>query len=314
MMSKVIVTGGAGFIGSHIVEGLVGRGYQVIIIDNLAAGKLSNIEVALRSKKAEFVQGSILNLPLLRKLFSNADYVFHEAAKVSVPGSVKNPKATHNTNVTGTLNVLMAARNNGVKKVVCASSAAVYGDTKSLIKLEGASTEPLSPYAVTKLIGEYYSSAFQEIYGLATVSLRYFNVYGPRQEQKSAYASVIPAFISRVLSGRSPVIYGHGEQSRDFVFVKDVVRANILAAESRASGVFNIGSANKVTINELAQLAIELSGKSNIRPVYRDARPGDILHSLADISKAGTFGYRPEYSLEDGLKEVADYMKRQTRG
>ncbi len=308
-MNKAIVTGGAGFIGSHIAGALAGRGYQVIIIDNLTTGKISHIESLLKSKNTEFVQGSILNLPLLRRLFAGADYIFHHAAIASVPRSVKNPRATHTTNVTGTLNVLLAARDSGVKKVVYASSSAVYGDTMPLVKDEDVPTDPLSPYAVSKLAGDYYARVFQEMYGLATVSLRYFNVYGPRQDPKSDYAAVIPEFISKVLSGKPPVIYGDGEQSRDFVFVKDVAEANILAAESRATGIFNIGSSIKTTINDLALTIIELSGNKNLRPVYREARPGDILHSLADIKKAATFGYRPEYSLEEGLKEVIKHLQ-----
>ncbi len=308
-MKKAIITGGAGFIGSHIAEALTGRGYQVIIIDNLNTGKISNIESLLKNQKAELIEGSILNLPLLRKLFSGADYVFHHAAIASVPRSVKNPRATHTTNVNGTLNVLVAARDNGVNKVVCASSSAVYGDTMPLVKDEGVPADPLSPYAVSKLAGEYYAKVFQAMYGLATVSLRYFNVYGPWQNPRSDYAAVIPVFISNVLSGKSPVIYGDGEQSRDFVFVKDVAKANILAAESRATGIFNIASSVKTTINDLAQTIIKLSGNKNIRPVYREARPGDIMHSLADIKKARTFGYRPEHSLEEGLKEVMKHLQ-----
>jgi len=309
-MRKVIVTGGAGFTGSYIAEELVRRGYQVIIIDNLSTGKSSNVESILHSKNAEFVRGSIVNLPLLRKIFSGAEYVFHQAAIASVPCSVKNPRATHITNVTGTLNVLLAARDTGVKKVIYASSSAIYGDSPDPIKVEDILPNPLSPYAVTKLAGEYYGKVFQEIYGVDTVSLRYFNVYGPRQDAKSAYASVIPLFISNVMAGKSPVIYGNGEQTRDFIFVKDVAEANILAAESSATGIFNIGSAIRVTINDLAQLIIKLAGNSNIRPVYSDARPGDIMQSLADITKAKALGFLPRYSLEEGLKQVISYMRR----
>jgi UDP-glucose 4-epimerase len=310
-MRKAIVTGGAGFIGSHIVEALVGRGYQVVIIDNLSSGKLTNLKSIFNGNKTQFVQGTIGSLPLLRKLFSGAEYVFHQAAIASVPRSVRNPKETHIANATGTLNVLIAARDNGVKKVVYASSSAVYGDTPAPVQKEDLPPNPLSPYAVTKLAGEYYNKVFQEIYGIGGVSLRYFNVYGPRQDPKSAYAAVIPLFISNVLSGKSPVIYGNGEQTRDFVFVKDVAEANILAAESGATGIFNIGSGNRVTVNDLSQLIIKLSGKSNIRPVYKEARPGDIMHSLSDITRARAFGFSPGYSLEDGLKEFIDYMSRQ---
>ncbi len=308
-MSKVIVTGGAGFIGSHIAQELAGRDYQVIIIDNLSTGRLSNIESVLGMKNIVFVRGSIVNLPLLRKLFSGVDYVFHQAAVPSVPRSIKNPRASHVANTTGTLNVLLAARDNGVKKVVFASSSSVYGDTPTLPKVEDMTPNPESPYAVSKLAAEYYCQVFQKIYGLNTVCLRYFNVYGPRQDPNSPYAAVIPLFINSAMAGKSLVIFGNGEQSRDFTFVRDVVKANILAAEGTATGVFNIGSGIRVTINHLAEFVIRLVGDNTIKPAYRDARPGDILHSLADITRAGTFGYRPKYSLEEGLREVVNYLR-----
>jgi UDP-glucose 4-epimerase len=313
-MSKAIITGGAGFIGSHIAEELVRRGYRVVILDNLSTGKLSNIEPILGRQKTEFVRGSIVDLPLLRKLFSGAEYVFHEAALSSVPGSIKNPKASHAVNATGTLNVLLAARDNGVKKVVYASSSSVYGDTPALPIVEDITPNPQSPYAVAKLAGEYYCDVFQKIYGLNTACLRYFNVFGPRQDPDSPYAAVIPLFIASVLAGKSPVIFGDGEQSRDFAFVKDVAEANILAAESKATGVFNIGSSFRVTINHLAQFIIRLAGDNTMKVVYKDARAGDILHSLSDITKAGSFGYHPKYGLEEGLQEVIEFMKNKAGG
>jgi UDP-glucose 4-epimerase len=308
-MSKVIVTGGAGFIGSHLVRELVKRGDEVVIIDNLATGRLSNIEPVLGTKNAVFVRGSIMDLPLLRRLFSGMDYVFHQAAVPSVPRSIKNPRASHVANTTGTLNVLLAARDKGVKKVVFASSSSVYGDTPVLPKVEDMNPNPQSPYAVTKLTGEYYCRVFQSVYGLNTICLRYFNVFGPRQDPNSQYAAVIPLFIDNALAGRSPVIFGNGEQSRDFTYIRDVVEANILAAESPVTGVFNIGSGIRVTIDHLAQLVINLVGNNSIKVVYQDARPGDILHSLADITRAGTFGYHPKYSLEEGLREVVAYLR-----
>lgn len=301
---KAIVTGGAGFIGSHITRELIRRTYRVTVLDNLATGRISNLEPLLRNGHVEFIRGSITNLRLLRKIFSGADYVFHQAAVPSVPRSIKNPKASHNANITGTLNVLLAARDKGIKKVVYASSSSVYGNTPILPKVEDMIPRPLSPYAVTKLTGEYYCKVFQEIYGLNTVCLRYFNVYGPRQDPNSAYAAVIPLFISRAMEGKPPVIFGDGEQTRDFTFVGDVAEANIQAAESKATGIFNIGGANRVTLNHLAQLIIELVGKPAIKPVHQEPRPGDVEHSLADITKAGTFGYHPKYSLEKGLKET----------
>jgi len=309
-MSRVIVTGGAGFIGSHLTEELVRRGYQVIILDNLSKGRMSNIEPVLKNGSAEFVQGDITNLPLLRKLFSGADYVFHQAAIPSVPFSIKSPITSHNANINGTLNVLLAAKDKGVKKVVYASSSSVYGDSPTLPKVEDMIPNPLSPYAVTKLTGEYYCKVFQDIYGFDTVSLRYFNVYGPRQDPNSPYAAVISLFINNALAGKSPIIFGNGEQSRDFTYVRDVAEANILAAERNATGIFNLGSSQRVTINHLAQLVFKLVGNSTIEPVYKDSRPGDIMHSLADISKARAFGYYPKYNLEAGLKETLDTIRK----
>ena len=321
---SAVVTGGAGFIGSHLVDGLLERGYRVTIIDDLSTGKLDNIAHILNptnpttqqpqqtqgtqgTQGTRFVEGSITDLPLLKDVFRDIDYVFHQAAIPSVPRSVENPGATHEANITGTLNVLLAARDNGVKKVVYASSCAVYGDNPASPKTEDIFPEPLSPYAVSKLCGEYYCCLFQQVYGLPTVCLRYFNVYGPRQDPDSQYAAVIPLFISKALDNRSFVIYGDGSQTRDFVYVKDVVKANILAAEVDASGVCNIGRGERVTINELAGLVVRLVGNT-VEPVYEAPRPGDILHSLADISRARGFGYNPAYSLEEGLRETIQSM------
>lgn len=300
---KVLVTGGAGFIGCHLAEELGGRGYHVIILDDLSTGKMENIEELLKKDNVEFIRASITDLPLLQKLFEAVEYVFHQAAVPSVPRSIENPIASHEVNVTGTLNVLLAARDNGVKKVIYASSSSVYGDTPSLPKREDMSPNPQSPYAVTKLAGEYYCRVFHEVYGLSTVCLRYFNVYGPRQDPNSQYAAVIPRFISNVWQGSAPIIFGDGEQTRDFTFVKDAVEANILAAESNATGAFNLGTGESITINDLAKLVITIIGKK-MEPIHQEPRAGDIRHSLADISKAKTFGYKPKYSLDKGLKET----------
>lgn len=306
-----MVTGGAGFISSHLTEELVKQGYHVVILDDLSTGKMENIEPLLNKENMEFVQGSITNLSLLQRLFQGVDYVFHQAAIPSVPRSIKQPQASHEVNITGTLNVLLAARDCDVKKVVYASSSSVYGDTPTLPKKEDMSPNPQSPYAVTKLAGEYYCHVFHQIYNLPTICLRYFNVYGPRQDPDSQYATVIPLFITRVLQGKPPIIYGDGEQTRDFTFVKDVIKANILAAESDTSGVFNIGRGEKVTINNLARTITSIIGK-DLRPEYQPSRPGDVKHSLADISRARTIGFEPQYSLDKGLRETIRSSQHET--
>ena len=302
-MEKVVVTGGAGFIGSHLAERLVEQGYQIIILDNLSTGKMENIKELLNNANVEFIQGSVNDIWLLSQLFSDVSYVFHLAAIPSVPRSVENPQASHEVNVNGTLNVLLAARENGVKKVIYASSSSVYGDTPNLPEKEDMIPRPLSPYAVTKLTGEYYCRVFSQVYKLLTVCLRYFNVYGPRQDPNSQYSAVVPKFIQRVLEGQPPFILGDGEQTRDFTFVKDVVEANILMAENDASGIVNVSHGESITINKLAKLIISIIG-SNVEPIYQEPRLGDVRHSLADISKARAYGYEPKYSLEAGLSET----------
>ena len=306
-MKKVVVSGGAGFIGSHLAEELARDSDQVIILDNLATGKMDNITGLLSRKNFDFIQGSINDLPLLQKLFQNAESIFHLAAISSVPRSIDNPYPSHEANISGTLNVLLAARDNGVNKVIYASSSSVYGDTPTLPKREDMVPLPLSPYAVTKLAGEYYCRVFHQVYGLPTVCLRYFNVYGPRQDQNSQYAAAIPRFIKQCSEGSSPVIFGDGEQTRDFTFVKDVVQANILAAQSDQCGVFNVSRGERITINQLAELIIGLVG-SKVEPVHQEPRAGDIRHSIADISKAKAFGYEPGYGLKEGLAETVRWF------
>ena len=301
---KAVVTGGAGFIGSHIAGELIRRGYFVVVLDDLSSGKKENIEGLLKMGNASFVEGSVTDLSFIHEIFVDAHYVFHQAAIPSVPRSVAKPLASNEANLTGTLNVLVAARACGVDKVVCASSSSVYGDTPVLPKNENMMPNPQSPYAVTKLAGEYYCKTFGEIYGFPTVCLRYFNVYGPRQDPDSEYAAVIPKFAKQVCEGHSPVIFGDGEQTRDFTFVEDVVQANILAAEESATGVFNVGRGESISLNELAGLVIDIMGK-DMKPVYQEPRPGDIKHSLADISKARQdLGYNPRHSLREGLKKT----------
>lgn len=310
-MKRAVVTGGAGFIGSHIADGLVARGYQVNIIDDLSTGNKENIASLLNQNHVEFTECSIADLSVLTKLFRGADYVFHLAAIPSVPRSIENPQASHEANITGTLKVLLAARDTAVKKVVYASSCAVYGDTCTLPIKEDTLSNPQSPYAVTKLAGEYYCQVFHQVYGLPTVCLRYFNVYGPKQEPNSEYSAVIPRFIQRVLDDKPPLILGDGEQTRDFTFITDVVEANILVAESQATGIFNIGSGQRISITRLAELIIGLAG-NNVKPIHEEPRPGDIKHSLADISKAGSFGYKPKYSLERGLAKIIGSFQYET--
>ena len=302
-MKKVVVTGGAGFIGSHLAEELQNRGYYVIVLDDLSTGKRANVDRFQKKNSVEFAEGSVTDLALLQTLFKGTEYVFHQAALARVPFSIENPLAANEVNITGTLNVLLAARDNKVKKVVFASSSSIYGDTEVLPQHEAMIPNPLSPYALTKLAGEYYCSIFRNIFQLNTICLRYFNVYGPRQDPHSQYAMVIPAFINRISSGTPPVIFDDGEQSRDFTFIQDVVNANIRAAESDANGVFNIGGGKNITINQLAKLIIKLLQK-DLKPVYDKPRLGDVKHTLADISKAKLFGYEPEWSLEDGLKKI----------
>lgn len=306
-VSKVVVTGGAGFIGSNLAEALVEGGYDVVVVDDLSTGRIENLHT-LR-ERLELVRGSITNLELLRDVLKGATCVFHQAAIPSVQRSVESPLATNEANVNGTLKVLIAARDCGVEKVVYASSSSVYGDTPELPKREDMVPEPLSPYAVSKLAGEHYCEVFSEVYGLKTVCLRYFNVYGPRQDPTSQYAAVIPSFITRVLDGKPPVIYGDGEQTRDFTFVKDVVRANILAME-RGEGVLNIACGRRVSINELAHKVMEIVGVE-LEPIYESPRQGDVRHSLADISRAkAELGYEPAYDLVEGLKETMKWFQK----
>ncbi len=305
---RVAITGGAGFIGSNLAEELSKeKDNEIIIVDDLSTGKMENLRKF--DQNINFVRGSITDLNLLKGIFKGVDYVFHQAAIPSVPRSVKDPIASNNANVNGTLNVLVAAKDCGVKKVIYASSSSVYGDTPELPKREDMMPNPLSPYAVTKLLGEYYCKVFTEVYGLKTVSLRYFNVYGPRQDPYSDYAAVIPRFINRVLENKPPVIYGDGEQTRDFTFVKDVVRANIQAMKSNADGVYNIAYGNRISINELANVIMKLMGR-NLNPIHEAPREGDVKHSLGDIARAKKdLGYEPTYSLEEGLRGTVEWFK-----
>lgn len=306
---RVIVTGGLGFIGSHLTERLL-EDNEVTIIDNQSTGKLENVS-HLTSDKLTVIEGDLSRLDLA-KSFEGYDYVFHQAALPSVPRSVKDPLASHESNITGTLRVLIAAVETGIKKVVYASSSSVYGDTPELPKGEDIPLNPLSPYAVTKMAGEFYCKVFHEIYSLPTVSLRYFNVFGPRQDPQSQYAAVIPKFITAILNDASPIIYGDGQQSRDFTFVKHVVDANVLACESEKTGTFNVACGRSISINELVALIGEITGKT-VEAKHAAPRPGDIKHSLAGISKARSFGYAPTGSFKDELNETIRWFENEFR-
>lgn len=306
---KVVVTGGLGFIGSHLVEALV-EDNDVIIIDNRSTGTLENLS-DFGDKRPEVIEGDVAALNL-KEIFNSCDYVFHLAALPSVVRSIDDPQASNESNTTGTLNVLVAAKESDIKKVVFASSSSVYGDAAALPKREDMCLAPLSPYAVTKAAGELYCSVFQHVYGLSTVSLRYFNVFGPRQNPYSQYAAVIPKFIIALLNNSPPTVYGDGEQSRDFTFVRHVVEANVRACESSKTGTFNIACGRSITLNELIDLLSEILGKT-IAPTYGAPRLGDVRHSLADITKAQSLGYEPHSNLKEELEETIRWFARENR-
>ncbi len=304
---KIVITGGAGFIGSHLTEYWLGQQAEVHIIDNFRSGKRENTALF---PQAVLHEADITDRAAVFEIMKNADYVHHLAAMISVPESMEKPLECVDINVNGLINILDAARAHGVKKVVHSSSAAVYGDNPASPKRIDMRPEPKSPYGITKLDGEYYLQMYQESFGLGTVSLRYFNVFGPRQDPKSQYAAAIPIFVSRALKNEDLIIYGDGEQTRDFVFVKDVVQANIQAATSGTHGVFNVANGYAISIHELCKLIIETTGSSS-RIVFADERPGDIKHSLADISKTREIlGFTPQYDLIKGLKQTIDYFAR----
>jgi len=309
--NKALVTGGAGFIGSHLVDGLLSEGCQVTVLDNLSTGHIGNLEHI--KDRITFYQGDIRDQEILFKAARDCDVIFHQAAEVSVPRTVDNPVDSAMVNEMGTLFVLESARKRNVRRVILASSCAVYGDDPVLPKHENMNPNPQSPYAVQKLSGEFYARLYHELYDLETVSLRYFNVYGPRQDPSSPYSGVISIFMNRACSKEPPVIYGDGNQYRDFVFVKDVVRFNLMAASAdKASGkIFNVGTGRFIRINRLWEMISHLAGQ-NITPEYEPARPGDILESVADIDYAGkTLGFEPDCSFEKGLEETFEwYMNK----
>src|SRR6516165_525988 len=310
IMAICLVTGGAGFIGSHLVEALLGAGHTVRVLDNFSTGSRDNL-AAVRDR-IDIIPGDITDLETVHIAMREVEFVYHQAALASVPRSVADPMGTHNACATGTLHVLIAARDAQVKRVVYAASSSAYGNTERLPKTETDPTNPLSPYAVAKLAGEHYCSAFTSVYGLETVRLRYFNVYGPRQTPDSPYAAVIPLFIQALTSGRSPLIHGDGEQSRDFTFVEDVVQANLLAADAAGvSGrVYNVACGRRTTLLELVAYLNELLG-TRIAPVHTEPRPGDVRHSQADVSRAvADLGYRPTTDVAAGLRRCVEWWER----
>ena len=314
MTPTSVVTGAAGFIGSHIAERLLRDGHQVRVIDNLLTGNPDHLAL-LRSLDGDLsiTKASITDLDALQILFKGADYVFHQAALASVPRSVANPLETHRHCVTGSLNVLIAARDNDIKRVVYAASSSAYGDQAGDSKSESMPPAPISPYGAAKLAAEYYFQAFYHAYGLETVALRYFNVFGARQNPDSTYAAAIPKFIKLMLQGKQPPIYGDGSQSRDFTYIDNVVHGNLLAAAAKeaAGETINLATGGQIVINDLvAKLNVILN--ANLPPLYLDERPGDIKHSRADIAKAGELlGYEPIVDFDEGLRRAVDWYRQQ---
>lgn len=308
-MAVYVVTGGGGFIGSHIVEELLRRNETVKVIDNFSTGKHEN--VGPFEDDAEIIQTDIAEAKNLAHFLRGADYVIHQAAIPSVPKSIIDPVKSHQANVNGTLRLLVACREAGVKRVVYASSSSLYGDSPTLPKHEGMMPNPLSPYGAQKLFGEMYCQVFTKAYGLETVSLRYFNVFGPRQDATSQYSGVLALFIPAVLQGRPPTIYGDGLQSRDFTYVQNVVEANLLACKAPGVGgqVFNVACGDRITVNSMLQQINKITGK-NITPIFAEPRAGDIKHSQADIARAKEhLGYEPKMSFEEGLRHTIEWYR-----
>ena len=313
-MAIYVVTGGGGFIGSHIVEELIRRGETIRVIDDFSTGKRENVSAF--KTHAEIIEADISEAKNLADLFRGAEYVIHQAAIPSVPKSILDPMKSHRANVNGTLNVLIACREAGVKRVVYASSSSLYGDSPTLPKHEAMMPNPLSPYGAQKLFGEMYCRVFTKAYGLETVSLRYFNVFGPRQDSTSQYSGVLALFIPAVLQDRQPTIYGDGSQSRDFTYVQNVVEANLLAckAPGAAGQAFNIACGDRITVNSMLQQINSIVGKS-ISPIYAEPRAGDIKHSQADISQAkDLIGYEPRMSFVEGLRRTIEWYRKKIGG
>jgi len=308
-MASYLITGGAGFIGSHLAEALLEGGHQVRILDDFSTGRRHNVEVLPR--RVEVLEGDVADLDTCRRAVEGMEYVLHQAAIPSVPRSVEDPLGSNRANIVGSLHLLLAARDAGVKRVVYAGSSAAYGDTPGLPRVETMATSPMSPYALQKLVAEQYCRMFTQLYGLETVTIRYFNVFGPRQNPGSPYSGVISLFCTALLDGRQPVIYGDGEQTRDFTYIANVVDGVLRACSApEASGeTINVATGRRTSLNELLGTLARLAGRS-VTPIYRDGRAGDVRDSQADISKAQRLlGYTPTVGLEDGLRQTLDWYR-----
>jgi UDP-glucose 4-epimerase len=314
-MSNVLVTGGAGFIGSHLTEALLQEGHHVRILDDFSTGKRENLIFDKKYRSLRMIEGDIRHLAVCKKAMKDVEYVFHQAALPSVQRSVEDPQGSNSVNVEGTLNILLASREYKVKRVIYASSSSIYGDTPTLPKKEEMPPTPLSPYALQKYVGEQYCRLFYELYGLETVSLRYFNIFGPKQDPNSIYSAVIPKFIDALLQGSPPIIFGDGEQSRDFTYIENVVQANLLAisAEHLHGEAINIACAERTSLNQLVNILRKILG-SKLSPVYEEPRKGDVRHSLADIHKGKEIlNYEPKVGVELGLRKTVEFLRKGLR-
>jgi UDP-N-acetylglucosamine/UDP-N-acetyl-alpha-D-glucosaminouronate 4-epimerase len=308
-VATYLVTGGAGFIGSHLAEALVGRGHTVRVVDNLAGGKRANLA---HVTGIEFLEGDLAEMPVAEQAVRATDYVLHQAAIPSVPRSVADPVTSNRANITATVNVLVAARDAKVKRLVYAGSSSAYGNAATLPKHEAMTPNPLSPYALQKVVGEQYCQLFTQLYGLETVSIRYFNVFGPRQDPGSPYSGVISLFSTALLEGHPPIIYGDGEQTRDFTYVSNVVDGVLRACEAPdiAGESINVATGSRISLNELLRVMQHIVG-TTLQPVYAASRPGDVKDSQADIAKArALLGYEPSVDLEEGLRRTLDWFRR----
>lgn len=309
-MEKVLVTGGAGFIGSNLAESLLKKGVEVSILDNFVTGFRENLDEI--KGKFDFIEGDLNDDSKVITALKGVDTVFHQAALPSVPRSVENPQETHDACVNGTLNLLLKAKDQNVRRIIYAASSSAYGDQETLPKVETMIPKPLSPYAAAKLMGEYYCQVFNRVYGLETICLRYFNVFGPRQNPSSMYSGVISRFIDSIMTGKTPVIYGDGEQSRDFTYIANVVDANIKAAQT-AEGIgeiINVANGERITLNELLEVLKKITGNLNVQADYQPERKGDVKHSQADNTRAVNWlNYQKICGLEEGLQQTIDWWK-----